>query len=91
MAWVKIKLDNYDLLTDLDALDEALRHQLNQAEYTLNRLFCQREKLIRSLNQGAWDHQQYRLDDLQQKLADIGEELSEIAPIESIIQKLIAD
>jgi chromosome segregation ATPase len=91
MAWVKIKLDNNDLLMDLDALDESIRHQLSKAEHTLNRLFCQREKLIRSINKGRWDAQQYALDDLQQKLADISEELAEIGPVESILHNLIAE
>ena len=91
MQWIKQTPDAYELLAETDAIEESLRHQLNQAEYTLNRLFCYREKVVRLINQGAWDHQQYRLDDLQQKLADIGEELAKIAPIESIIQKLITE
>lgn len=84
------KPDIYALLCEADATEESLRHLLNQAEYTLNRLFNQREKVVRLINQGAWDHQQYKIDDLQQKLADIGEELSKIAPIESILHNLIA-
>lgn len=90
MQPIKQKPDTYALLCEADATEESLRHLLNQAEYTLNRLFCQREKVIRLINNGAWDHQQYRLDDLQQKLADIGEELAEIAPVESILLNLIA-
>jgi chromosome segregation ATPase len=91
MAWVKIKIDNNDLLMELDALDESLRHQLNKAEYTLNRLFCRREKLIRSINKGRWDAQQYALDDLEQELSNISIKLAEIGPVESILHNLIAE
>lgn len=89
MTYAKLLSDPNELLSDLDALDEAIRHQLSNAEQTLNRLFCVREKLIRSINNGAWDKQQYALDDLQQNLADISEDLAAIAPVESILLNLI--
>ena len=83
-------LDFYSLLSEVDSLEAEIKAQLNTAEYTLNRLFCHREKVIRSINSNHWDFQQYALDDLQQKLSDISEELAKIAPVESILHNLIA-
>ena len=77
-------------LQAIDELDIRLKHELNQAIATLNSLFHQRESFIRTINRNKWDLAQYQLDDLQQKLGDIGEALDEIAPVESIIENLIA-
>jgi deoxyribodipyrimidine photolyase len=74
----------------IDDLEIQLKHELQQAEATLHRLLCNRESFIRSINRNKWDLAQYRLDDLQQSLADIGEELDDIAPVVSIIENLIA-
>lgn len=74
----------------IDDLEIQLKHELHQAEATLHRLFCNRESFIRSINRNKWDLAQYQLDDLQQSLADIGEELDGIAPVASIIENLIA-
>ncbi len=86
-----IKNTDLDLQLQLiDDLEIQLKHELQQAEATLSRLFCNREAFIRTINKNKWDLAQYRLDDLQQSLADINEELQEIAPVESIIENLIA-
>lgn len=90
MAWVKIKRSAYDLIVEADQDDQLLRRQLDKAEKALNALVCSRERAIRRINGDKWDKTQFLLDDLQQKLSDISEELAEIAPIESIIENLIA-
>lgn len=77
-------------LSAIDELEIQLKHELNQAQATLHRLFCNREAFIRTINSNKWDLAQYQLDDLQQSLADIGENLDEIAPVASIIENLIA-
>ena len=91
MTYIKQLPDASELLTNLDSLDESLRHQLRKAEDTLNRLFCVREKLIRSINNNQWDEAQWSLDDLQQDLADVYEKLAKIAPVETILNNLIAE
>ena len=77
-------------LRDISALNEALRHQLVQAEYTLNALFNSREKAVRMANSGKWDHSQYILDDLLQQLADVSENLADIAPIPRPLDQFLA-
>jgi len=77
-------------LNQIRALDEALRHQLIEAEYTLNALFNAREKAVRMANSDKWDHSQYILDDLQQKLADITEDLAEYLPLPKPLEQFLA-
>lgn len=77
-------------LHNIRALDEALRHQLVEAEYTLNALFNAREKAVRLANNKKWDHSQYILDDLQQKLADITEDLAEYLPLPKPLEQFLA-
>lgn len=77
-------------LSAIDELEIQLKHEINQAQATLNRLFCNREAFIRTINGNKWDLAQYQLEDLEQSLADIGENLDEIAPVASIIENLIA-
>jgi hypothetical protein len=77
-------------LHDIAALDEALRHQLKQAEITLNALFNAREKAVKMANCGKWDQDQYLLDDLQQNLADISELLDEFAPLPAPLDQFLA-
>lgn len=77
-------------LHDISALNEALRHQLVEAEYTLNALFNAREKAVRLANSGKWDHSQYILDDLLQKLADVSENLADIAPLPKPLEQFLA-
>lgn len=77
-------------LHDIAALNEALRHQLIEAEYTLNQLFNKREKAARIANSGNWDKSQYMLDDLQQKLADVSEDLADFLPLPSPLDKFLA-
>jgi hypothetical protein len=67
----------------MSELEAKLGNELQRAEITLNRLLCDRESFIRAIEPNKWDLAQYRLDDLQQKLADIKEFLSDIAPVES--------
>lgn len=84
-------LSDLDLqLSTIDKLEVQLIAEINQASATLSRLFNQRESFMRTINRNKWDLAQYQLDDLQQSLADIGEELKQIAPVASIIENLIA-
>ena len=77
-------------IEDLNALDCALRDHLQSAENCLNSLFNKREKLIRLINNQKWDQDQYLLDDLQQKLADVSELLAEFSALSSPLDKFIA-
>ena len=77
-------------LHQIRALDEALRHQLENIGDTLNALFNAREKAVRMANNGRWDHSQYILDDLQQKLADITEDLAEYLPLPKPLEQFLA-
>lgn len=79
-----------DEIQEISAIDEALRHQLKRAEIALNDLFIRREKLIRLINDKKWDVDQYLLDDLQQKLADISEELADFSALPYPINKFLA-
>jgi hypothetical protein len=74
-------------LSAINAHELALRAQLRAAENTLTALFHARERLIKTINGGAWDVAQYRLDDMQQNLGDIIESLAEIEPFNSAIHK----
>lgn len=77
-------------LHNIRALDEALRHQLVEAEYTLNALFNAREKAVRLANSGRWDHSQYILDDLLQQLADVSENLANISALPAPLNQFLA-
>ena len=77
-------------IEDLNALDCALRDHLQSAENCLNSLFNRREKLIRLINNKKWDQDQYLLDDLQQKLADVSELLAEFSALSTPLDKLMA-
>lgn len=77
-------------LHEINALDEALRHQLKAAEYTLNALLHKREKAVRMANNGRWDLSQYLLDDLQQNLADISENLADFSALPAPLDKFLA-
>ena len=76
-------------LYELEQIESQLKEHLKQSEDLLNSLLCKRESIIRPVNKQKWDISQYRLDDLQQELSNIGELLQEIAPVESILQHLI--
>jgi len=78
-------------LYELEEIESALKAQLTEAQELLSELVNRREDIIRPINHKKWDLAQYRLDDLEQSLSDIFEELREIAPIESIIENLIAE
>lgn len=69
----------------INAHEQTLWNQLRAAEKTLNSLFNDREKLIRAMNGGKWDQEQYRLDDLQQLLTDVIEFLGESDPFTSLL------
>jgi hypothetical protein len=71
----------------INAHELALRAQLSAAQNTLTALFNAREKVIRPINGGAWDVAQYRLEDLEQNLADVIESLDEIEPFNSALNK----
>jgi hypothetical protein len=76
-------------LYELEQIESLLKAHLKESEYLLNTLLCKRESIICPVNKQKWDISQYRLDDLQQHLGNIGESLQEIAPVESILQHLI--
>lgn len=78
-------------LYELEQIEALLKAHLKESEDLLNTLLCKRESIIRPVNKQKWDLAQYRLDDLQQELANISEELQGIAPIESIIENLISE
>jgi hypothetical protein len=79
-----------DDLHEIAALDEALRHQLQNIGDTLNALFNAREKAVRMANSGKWDHSQYILDDTFQRLNDLTENLADFSPLPSPFNKFLA-
>lgn len=80
-------MDTSEKLWAINAHEQALWNQLRTAEKTLNSLFNARENIIRSMNGGKWDKEQYRLDDLQQLLTDTIEFLGESDPFCSLLNK----
>lgn len=77
-------------LEDIKALNESLRHQLEDVGHTLNDLFNKREKAVRMANEGRWDHSQYILDDLFQKLNDLTEDLNDFSPLPRPLNQFLA-
>lgn len=77
-------------LHELRALDEALRHQLENIGDTLNALFNAREKAVRIANNQKWDHSQYILDDAFQRLNDLAENLRDFSPLPAPLDQFLA-
>jgi len=78
-------------LYEIEALENALIHQLKGAELILDDLFHKREKAIRLINGQLWDGSQFLLDDLQQYLYDVRAKLQEIKPVDSVLESLISE
>ena len=77
-------------LHNIRALDEALRHQLENIVDTLIALFNSREKAVRMANNGRWDHSQYILDDSFQRLNDLTENLADFSALPNPLNKFLA-